>query len=52
MTACLSTRIQGAGEWRCYLKATFLREINGGIDIAFSAGQLHALNVLNHLAGL
>jgi hypothetical protein len=45
-----SAGIQSAGKWRRDLKPALFREINGGVDVAFPARELHALNVLKHLA--
>jgi hypothetical protein len=46
----LSTGIQSTRKRRCDLKPAFFREINSGVNVAFSARQLHALYVLQHLA--
>lgn len=45
-----SARIQCAGERRCDLEATLLGKVYGRIHIALPARQLHALDVLKHLA--
>jgi hypothetical protein len=44
------TGIQSTRKWRGDLKPALFREINSGVDVAFSARQLHTLNVLQHLA--
>ena len=40
---------QRTGKRRRDLKAAFLREVHGCVDIALSPAQLHALDVLEHL---
>jgi hypothetical protein len=45
-----SAGIQSAGKWRRDLKPALFGEINSGVDVAFPARELHALNVLEHLA--
>lgn len=42
--------IQSTRKRRRDLKPALFREINSGVNVAFPARQLHALNVLQHLA--